>query len=55
MITPNNIAPSVDKAAPIPQMGKKIKKKTQGVKTGVNEGMYIDFIAALVNKSTNLP
>ena len=54
-ITPNNIAPNADKAAPIPPIGRIIKYKITGDKTGSKEGIIISFIAALVNRSTNLP
>ena len=35
--------------------GKIIKYKTIGERTGSNDGTIISLIAALVNKSTNLP
>ena len=55
IITPNNIAPTADNAATCPPMGKIIKYKTIGDRTGSNEGIIISLIAALVSKSTSLP
>ena len=55
IITPNNIAPTADSAASMPPIIKIIKYKIMGDKTGNKEGIIISLIAALVNKSTNLP
>ena len=54
IITPNNIAPTDDKAATWPPIDKIIKYKTTGDRTGNNDGIIISLIAAFVNKSTNL-
>ena len=43
------------RAASIPPICKIIKYKITGDKTGNKDGIIISLIAALVNKSTNLP
>ena len=55
IITPKSIAPTDDNAATCPPMGKINKYKTIGDRTGNSDGIIISLIAALVNKSTNLP
>ena len=49
------MAPTEDRAATWPPIGRIIMYNTIGDKTGNNEGIIISFIAALVNKSTSLP
>ena len=54
IMTPNNIAPTEANAATCPPIVKIMNYKTIGDKTGNKDGIIISFIAATVNKSTNL-
>ena len=55
MMTPSNIAPTDDNAASMPLIVLMTKYKIIGDKTGNRDGTIISLIAALVNRSTNLP
>ena len=55
MITPNSIAPTEDNADSVSLIIKITKYKIIGDRTGNRDGIIISLIAALVNKSTNLP
>ena len=55
IITPSNIAPKEERAAPVPPICKIIKYKRTGDNTGNKDGIIISLIAALVSKSTSLP
>ncbi len=54
-MTPSSMAPSAEKAAPLPPIHEITKKHTIGDSTGSSDGTTISLIAARVSRSTALP